>query len=68
MTANINVDGGVQVATRISRSLYAKILKRQSEAKRLTGVEPSVSAVVRAMIEEAASAGGKRRREGRDGR
>ena len=53
----------VQVATRISRSTHAKILDRQKEAKRLTGIEPSISAVVRAMIEEAADgkANGKKR-------
>lgn len=52
----------VMVATRLSRSLYKKILKRQQEAKRLLGIEPSVSAVVRAMIEEASPNGKKRRR------
>ena len=45
----------VMVATRVSKSLYAKILKRQRELKKLTGIEPSVSAVLRAMIEEATS-------------
>jgi hypothetical protein len=44
----------VQIAARISKSTYAKILDRQKEAKRLTGIEPSISAVVRAMIEDAA--------------
>lgn len=44
----------VLVATRVDKPLYGKILKRQREARRLTGIEPSVSAVVRAMIEEAA--------------
>jgi len=45
----------VMVATRVSKSLYVKILKRQRELKKLTGIEPSVSAVLRAMIAEAAS-------------
>ena len=51
----------VQVAARVSRPLHAKIVKRQMEAKRLTGIKPSISAVVRAMLEEAADANGKRR-------
>jgi hypothetical protein len=51
MAAENEVD--VMVATRVSKPLYAKILKRQREVKRLTGIEPSVSAVVRAMISEA---------------
>lgn len=50
---------GVQVATRLDRALYAKIVKRQKEAKKLTGVEPSISAIVRAVLEEAL--GGKRK-------
>jgi hypothetical protein len=49
-----NEAGEVQVAARVSRLLYAKIVHRQKEAKRLTGIEPSISAVVRAMIEESA--------------
>ena len=53
----------IQVATRISGATYAKIQVRQKEAKRLTGIEPSISAVIRAMIEESADAkaNGKRR-------
>jgi hypothetical protein len=51
----------VQVAARVSRSLHAKIIKRQVDAKRLTGIEPSISEVVRAMLEEAATGNGKRR-------
>lgn len=43
----------VQVGARVSKTLYAKILERQKEAKKLTGIEPSVSAVVRALLEEA---------------
>ena len=51
----------VQIAARISKSTYGKILDRQKKARRLTGIEPSISAVVRAMIEEAAGTNGKRR-------
>jgi hypothetical protein len=49
----------VQIASRVSKALHAKIVKRQMEAKRLTGIEPSISEVIRAMLEEAAN--GKRR-------
>lgn len=51
----------IQVATRVSKSLYAKIEERQKEAKKLTGIEPSISAVARAMLEEAAEKSGKKR-------
>jgi hypothetical protein len=44
----------VQVATRVSQALFKKILFVQSEAKRRTGIEPSISSVVRALIEKAA--------------
>lgn len=43
----------IMVATRVSKQLHAKILKRQRALKQLTGIEPSVSAVVRSMISEA---------------
>lgn len=55
----------VMVATRVSKPLYAKILERQRELKRLTGIEPSVSAVVRAMIAEAINDNEPRRRRHR---
>jgi hypothetical protein len=51
----------VQIATRVDRALYAKIVERQKEAKKLTGVEPSVSAIVRVMLAEAAEKNGKKR-------
>lgn len=54
----------VMISTRVSKALHAKILERQREAKRLTGIEPSVSAVTRAMLEEAAAAAGGRKRGG----
>ena len=43
----------IMIATRVSKKLYARILKRQREAEKLTGVAPSISALARAMIEEA---------------
>lgn len=51
----------VQIATRVDKTLYAKIVERQREAKKLTGVEPSISAIVRVMLAEAAEKNGKRR-------
>lgn len=44
----------ITVATRVSKELYEKILKRQRTAKELTGVDSTVSAVLRSMLEEAA--------------
>ena len=52
----------IQLATRVGKSLHDKILKRQQEAKKMTGIEPSISEVVRALLEEATS--GKRRSGG----
>jgi hypothetical protein len=49
----------IPIASRVSKLLYAKIVERQQEAKKLTGIEPSISEVVRAMIAQAA--GEKRR-------
>jgi len=43
----------IMIATRVSKKLYAKMVKRQREAAKLTGVAPSISALARAMIEEA---------------
>lgn len=51
----------VLVATRVSKSLYARILKHQHELKQLTGIVPSVSAVVRSMISEAVDKPRRRR-------
>jgi len=50
------------ISVRVDSELYEKILERQREAKRLTGIEPTVSAVMRAMLEEAASSSHKRKR------
>lgn len=54
-----NTDGGVQIAVRVSRALYARILERQREAKRRSGIEPSLSSVVRVLLEEATVRGRK---------
>jgi hypothetical protein len=52
----------IMVATRVSKPLYAKILKRQRKAVELTGIEPSISAIVRAMIAESANSEMTKRR------
>ena len=54
----------VFIATRINKELHAKLLKRQRDAQRLTGFKPSISAVLRVLIEEA-PVGPKRARGGR---
>jgi len=54
-------ESDVQIATRVDGSLYEKIVKRQEEAKRLTGLEPSISAIVRVMLAEAAEKNGRKR-------
>jgi hypothetical protein len=56
-----NDESDVQIATRVDRALYEKIVKRQEEAKKLTGLEPSISAIVRVMLAEAPEAKGKKR-------
>jgi hypothetical protein len=45
-------DNEIMIATRVSKSLYAKLLKRQREIEKLTGIEPSVSAIMRASLEK----------------
>jgi hypothetical protein len=45
----------IPIASRVSKSLHDKIVRRQQEAKKMTGIEPSLSEVVRAMLKEAAS-------------
>ncbi len=51
----------IQVATRVNAALHAKIVERQQEAKKAIGVEPSISAIVRVLLEEALSAKKKKR-------
>lgn len=55
MAEEITAD--IMVTTRVTKPIYAKILQRQRKAEQLTGIAPSVSAVVRSMIAEAASNG-----------
>jgi len=52
----------IQIAARVSKALHARIVKQQQEAKRLTGIEPSISDVVRLLLERGLDANGKRGR------
>lgn len=53
------------IATRVNKDLHAKVLRRQRDVKKLTGMEPSLSSVVRMMVQEAADAYEKKRKRGR---
>lgn len=53
-------EASTQIAVRVGPELYEKIVERQQAAKKLTGIEPSLSATVRAMLEESASSKRKR--------
>lgn len=50
----------VPIAARVSKSLYGQIVKRQQEAKRLTGIEPSISDVIRLLLERGLQTNGKK--------
>jgi len=52
----------IQIAARVSKALHARIVKQQQEAKRLTGIEPSISDVVRLLLERGLDANVKRGR------
>ena len=52
----------VQIAARISKTLHDRILKRQQEILSLTGIEPSMSDVVRLLVERGLDSNGKRKR------
>jgi len=41
----------IQIAARVSKPLYERIIQRQKEAKKLTGIEPSISDVIRLLLE-----------------
>jgi hypothetical protein len=42
----------IQVGVRLSQALYNRLVKRQQEAKKLTGFEPTLSDVVRLLLEQ----------------
>lgn len=51
--SRLDMNAEVNIAARIPKPVYAQILKRQNAVERLTGIRPSVSAVVRQMLGEA---------------
>lgn len=51
----------IQVFARVDRQLHDRILQRQAEAKKLTGIEPSISEIVRMLIERGLAANGRKR-------
>jgi len=53
------------IAARVDKELYTKVLRRQRDLKRLTGIEPSISAVVRVMVQESADAYDSKRKRKR---
>lgn len=52
MSVMVENEADIMVATRVDKPLYAKLLKRQRDVKKMTGIAPSVSAIVRALIAE----------------
>ena len=51
----------VAISARVSPATYAKIVERQQELKRTTGVEASLSQIIRSLVERGLEANGKRR-------
>jgi hypothetical protein len=50
MTTEETTDS-IQVGIRMNKSLHDKLVKRQQEAKKMTGFEPSIADVIRLLIE-----------------
>ncbi len=46
---------------RVSKEIHERIVQQQKEAKRLTGIEPSVAEVVKMLIERGLANGKKNR-------
>ena len=59
MSTDENQD--MQLGLRITKTLYNKIVKKQQDAKKMTGFEPPLSEVARQLIERGLEANGKRR-------
>lgn len=59
------MDSEIVIATRVSRPVHAKIKRRQRAIRAATGITPSVSAVVRLILEEALDATSRSRRRSR---
>ena len=50
----------VSVFSRVSPEIYEAIKKRQAKAKKLTGIEPRISDIVRVMLAESVAREGAR--------
>lgn len=50
-----------QLGIRVEKTLYKRLEEEQKKTKKLTGYEPSISDVVRVLIEKGLEANGKRR-------
>jgi hypothetical protein len=63
ITGNMSIDEAHEkaIGIRMSQTLYDKIVKKQQDAKKLTGFEPPLSEVARQLIERGLEANGKRR-------
>jgi hypothetical protein len=59
MSTDENQD--MQLGLRVSKTLYNEIVKKQQEAKKLTGFEPPLSEVARRLIERGLESNGKRK-------
>jgi len=51
----------IVMGARVPRSLHAKIVAKQQNIAKLTGIEPSINEVVRMLIERGLKADEKRR-------
>jgi hypothetical protein len=60
-TMSIDENQDIQIGVRVSRTLRGKLEKVQEEHRKLTGIEPTISDVVRMLIERGLEANGKRR-------
>jgi len=58
---SIDENQDIQIGVRVSRTLRGKLEKVQEEHRKLTGIEPTISDVVRMLIERGLEANGKRR-------
>lgn len=50
-----------QIGIRVEKALYQKLVDEQTRAKKHSGYEPSISDIVRTLIEKGLEANGKRR-------
>jgi hypothetical protein len=51
----------IQIGVRVSKTLRGRLEKVQEKHKKLTGIEPTISDVVRMLIERGLEANGRRR-------